>query len=120
MTERERLRKLIDVFIDNEDYKSEDLADYLLENGVMVPPCKIGDMVYILFDDEIEEGTVINVMREKDKKGDVFYVFTVRHKKGSVNNCMTVCEEDMFLSREEAEQALIKSLSKAREKNATV
>ena len=26
--------------------KAEELADYLLENGVIVPPCKVGDMVY--------------------------------------------------------------------------
>jgi hypothetical protein len=25
----------------------EELADYLLENGVIVPPCKVGDVVYV-------------------------------------------------------------------------
>lgn len=26
----------------------EELADYLLENGIIVPPCKVGDVVYYL------------------------------------------------------------------------
>lgn len=25
----------------------EEIADYLLENGVIVPPCKVGDVVYV-------------------------------------------------------------------------
>lgn len=27
--------------------KVEDLADYLIANGVIVPPCKVGDTVYV-------------------------------------------------------------------------
>ena len=42
---RERLRALIDVFVDSEEYKEEDIVDYLLANGVIVPPCKVGDIV---------------------------------------------------------------------------
>lgn len=30
------------------DKAIEDIADYLLSNGVIVPPCKIGDVVYII------------------------------------------------------------------------
>lgn len=30
-------------------YEFDFLADYLLENGVIVPPCKVGDMVYVTF-----------------------------------------------------------------------
>lgn len=28
---------------------AEDLADYLLANGVIVPPCKVGDKMYKIF-----------------------------------------------------------------------
>ena len=28
------------------DYGIENLADYLLENGVIVPPCKVGARIY--------------------------------------------------------------------------
>ena len=27
---------------------NEYIADYLLENGVIVPPCKVGDIVYVI------------------------------------------------------------------------
>lgn len=30
------------------DYGIENLADYLLENGVIVPPCKVGQNIYIV------------------------------------------------------------------------
>ena len=26
--------------------KAETIADYLIQNGVIVPPCKVGDVVY--------------------------------------------------------------------------
>lgn len=47
MTERERLIGLLN---QNrgcvEEQHAEELADYLLENGVVVLPCKVGDTVY--------------------------------------------------------------------------
>ena len=66
MTERERLIEMIGSKV-CEDYSPNcdewqphscekcyandcrigDLADYLLENGVIVPPCKVGDTVYV-------------------------------------------------------------------------
>ena len=53
MTERDRLIELIknypcmstaeDCFMES---IAEDLTDYLLANGVIVPPCKVGDNLY--------------------------------------------------------------------------
>jgi hypothetical protein len=47
MTQRE---KLIDILMSKPYGHSsyEDFADYLLENGVRLPPCKAGDTVYYL------------------------------------------------------------------------
>lgn len=48
--EKERLIKLLDECIEAEfpwDHNG-DRADYLLANGVIVPPCKIGDKIYRL------------------------------------------------------------------------
>ena len=55
MTERERLIELIcncpskimgaNMFLEK---ISDNLADYLLENGVIVPPCKVGDKVWFV------------------------------------------------------------------------
>lgn len=55
MTERERLIELLDKKYDHfcdqcgvnkDSCYTENLADYLLENGVIVPPFKIDDIVY--------------------------------------------------------------------------
>ena len=51
MTDRERLIELMSnsgCSADLETY--QDLADYLLANGVIVPPCKVGDTVYVITD----------------------------------------------------------------------
>ena len=44
----------------NSDLHREHLfADYLLENGVIVSPCKVGDTVYCEFNEKVIQGTVI-------------------------------------------------------------
>lgn len=58
MTQKERLVDLLEGFelADIEAFKggwiaekdSKRIADYLLKNGVIVPPCKVGDTVYRL------------------------------------------------------------------------
>ena len=70
-------------------------AEYLLEHGVIIPPCKVGDTVY-----SIE-------MRIVDK--------WLKYKVCETPFSLTLWEngwEDIFLTREEAERAL-----KGREKN---
>lgn len=50
MTERERLIELLDNAVGDcnlTDAEVKIVADYLLANGVIVPPCKVGDTVYI-------------------------------------------------------------------------
>lgn len=82
--------------------EAEILADYLLENGVIVPPCKVGDMVYIF-----ERGSYIIPICGQGKphweikieKCSFKYWLLDNHKFG-VN---------MFFTREEAEKALKES-----------
>ena len=99
MPDRERL---IDLMIEAKRTEPETgsfteyLADYLLEHGVIIPPCKVGDTVY-----SIE-------MRIVDKR--------VKYKVCEIPFSLTLWEngwEDIFLTREEAERAL-----KERENNA--
>ena len=68
---------------------TEYLAEYLLEHGVIIPPCKVGDTVY-----SIE-------MRIVDKR--------VKYKVCEIPFSLTLWEsgwKDIFLTREEAERAL--------------
>lgn len=120
MTERERLIELLnhkyDHFCDqcgvNKDsHYTESLADYLLENGVIVPPCKVGDVVYFLLEDNfpvrkwyISEETVTEVC----SKG----IFTSSYypPRDDLGNYSSydLLGEEIFLTREaaEAKQAL--------------
>lgn len=45
---RDKLIKLIDEAINNEETSYSNIADYLLENDVIVPPVKVGDTVYYI------------------------------------------------------------------------
>lgn len=102
MSDRERLINLIREAKKHTKNANSDLernmifAEYLLEHGVIVPPCKVGDTVY-----SIE-------MRIVDK--------WLKYKVCEIPFNLTLWEngwEDIFLTREEAERAL-----KERENNA--
>ena len=49
---RDRLIEIINncakqpIMIEGLEHWSDTIADYLLENGVIVPPCKVGDTIY--------------------------------------------------------------------------
>lgn len=111
MTDRERLIELI--IMAELTYPQtgpetgsfpEYLADYLLEHGVIVPPCKSGDTVYFIYEDMILEGTVRNI-------GYVLAYVSSKRTDFAIPKC--VFDESAFLSREEAERKL-----KERESNA--
>ena len=75
----------------------EHLADYLLEHGVIVLPCKVGDTIYQIDGVRIYASTIYEITYTENKvifvTGNV--VFDVR----AINN-------SIFLTREEAEKAL--------------
>ena len=127
MNERDRLIELI-VTAENEIFRAfpytnstkriEIVADYLLENGVIVPPCCIGDTVY-----EIRENgknpisgrrfdrciTTVQMLDCAAIRKSTLYAKEKRYAKNdSVRLGKTV-----FLTREEAEKA-----SEEREDNA--
>lgn len=68
----ELLNKKYDHFCDqcgvNKDsHYTESLADYLLENGVFVPPCKVNDTVYVILNGRIHKSTVYNLTIETEE-----------------------------------------------------
>ena len=108
MTDRERLIELKINFVENFDCGdckpsnnkcrkclSEKEADYFLEHGVIVMPCKVGDTLYC----------------ESASKGQITYL------KAPDLECIVenkgLFGKEIFLTREEAEKAL-----KERESNA--
>ncbi len=81
-------------------------ADYLLENGVIVPPCKVGKTIYRAYGFSVMEYTVVEI------KFDSFIMwfrgyndeYVEEHKKFLFDE--TTIGKTVFLSREEAERAL--------------
>ena len=78
----------------------ETLADYLLANGVIIPPCKVGDDIYYIN----EYGKV--GCCEKDIKGIIYLGGSDFEIMDTDRNIDKIGTRYCFLSREEAEKAL--------------
>ena len=92
--------------IDYPHCMSVHFADYLLANGVIVPPCKVGDTVYVVFFRHhlIDECKVSGFIFGKNNDTLQFAdgsIYTIWDKAYNEHFGKTV-----FLTREEAEQAL--------------
>ena len=101
MTDRERL---IDLIIEAKRTDPETgsfteyLADYLISNGVIVPPCKVGDTVYHLYPKQ-------GIKANKVKRIQVgTYGMMIADRNGVFRD--DEINKTVFLTREEAENAL--------------
>lgn len=100
----ELLNKKYDHFCDqcgvNKDsHYVDNLAEYLIDNGVVVPPCKVGDVVYRIYTRAwIGEDVVREVVVSEN---GVFYI----DDKGRMTSCNKF-GKTVFLTREEAEAKL--------------
>lgn len=81
-----------------------ELADYLLEHGVIVPQCKVGDIVYVPYKDSqtIEEKRVRLMSIETDEI-ETYMKFYCKREYAFLD---TDINGEVFLTREEAEKAL--------------
>lgn len=88
----------------------EMITDYLLANGVIAPPCKVGDTVWILrLKDEITKGNVYAIECNRDSRYPLWLGIEYGDKIEGI--CCYNVRADMigktvFLTREEAEAAL--------------
>lgn len=94
-------------------YYSEIIADFLLANGVIVLPCKVGDKVYHLASiDTLDELNVVEIFEGKVcsiSKEEKTLWFFCRYDNG-LNFWYTERDigKKVFFTKEEAEQALRK------------
>lgn len=86
-----------DIKLDKPAQTIQTIADHLLANGVIVPPCKVGDTVYDIWDGTAYATRVLH-----------FVYFGDYWACRTVSSFPTVGEfgERIFLTKEEAEQAL--------------
>ena len=83
--------------------KAEIIADFLIENGVILPPVKIGEVVYEIYDDEIIEARINRI----DIYEDVVDIYTQTELFDDDEwFSLTDIGKTVFLTREEAEKAL--------------
>lgn len=92
---------------------AEIIADHLLENGVIVPPCKVGDTVYIVENPytylplkKVVDGEVVSIHRHEHG----LYLRVLFDTK-KINGCrdynLDWClDKSVFLTKEKAEKAL--------------
>ena len=104
---RERLIELLNDWgnKENDGVRAESMADYLLANGVIVPPCKVGDTVYCIVEgfDVVMEGHI----RQLIVAEGIFIDCVIRGYFNQVFHSSKI-GKTVFLTREEAEQALRK------------
>lgn len=81
---------------------ARNIADHLLANGVIVPPCKVGDTVYVCFSRTrvIERKVAQIIIEHIEEIGMSFICY------GGMRCDMRHWGKTVFLTREEAERAL--------------
>ena len=108
MTDRERLVEILKTEIHPRvgADPADVVADFLLDNGVIVPPCNVGDVVFwITTDNKIRRNKVFSIKAESE---DDHYTYFVKCKIfNQVRMFYTfVIGRDCFITKEEAEKAL--------------
>lgn len=71
---RDRLIELLDIIIQPGEKTLGDIADHFIANGVILPPCKVGDKVYIISETRAKEAE-IETMQIESQKNAIFVKF---------------------------------------------
>lgn len=118
MTDRNRLIELMqDWGTENTDsFPFESVADYLLANGVIVPPCKVGDTTFLLLEKlrggyDIVESQCVCIAENKYGK-----VYSMAFDCAEIGNTLEYHNADfgrwVFLTKAQAEKALAERIGK--------
>jgi hypothetical protein len=121
MTERERLVELITEaheywlkYVDDCAFNQEPLAftfeqmfaDHLLANGVIVPPCKVGDACYPLWNSRSKPIVERKISRITYSARNIIIGYYENDGQYRPPLRTRILDVDVFLSREDAEKAL--------------
>lgn len=94
------------------------ISDYLLENGVIMPPCKVGDTVYLFSSvlEEVCESKVITIEQNYYTPSNPFW-FSIEYLSKQIGTQVIripinqAIGKTVFFTREDAEKALKESES---------
>ena len=114
MTDKERLTNIIhnaqNKYLNLLKFESSILADHLLANGVIVPPCKVGDKVYMATPNgNIRETIIIEINTEQSRyetKINISGVYEVDELPFFTQILTDNFGKTVFLTKEEAEEKL--------------
>lgn len=82
-------------------------ADHLLINGVIVPPCKVGDIVWFELYGQIEAAVIYHCTYESSHRGFLLSSVYAKDTRGlELTFNQNSLGKGVFLTREEAERAL--------------
>lgn len=84
---------------------ADDIADHLLENGVIVPPCNVGDHVFVVYGLEVQHTSVSSVKIESDGV-QLAFILKCMVLQGGARFEEFLFGKTAFLTRKEAEKAL--------------
>ena len=87
------------------DEDVEILADHILADGWIRPPCKVGDIVYAVSNNKVYKTRVFSMVAETEDKKWV-YILKCNIFDGISMFRKFLFGKTVFLTREEAEQAL--------------
>ena len=110
MTDRDRLIELYEnslpksIEVWQRKY-TEEAVDYLLANGVIVPPCKVGDIVYTIFEGDIEALKITHTKTE-ESADFVYRYYDAKNKFLGMPFSDRSIVKTVFLTKEEAEEKL--------------
>ena len=108
---RDRLIELINRGMDKynknppSQFFSNFLADYLLANGVIVPPCEVGDKIYMLVTKHTHSFTYSGGKMQRNENQHTFIKQTYL-MESNFFKVIRAFGKTVFLTREEAEKAL--------------
>ena len=113
MTQREKLIELLEnaPAAPNGERNVATLADHLLENGVIVPPCKVGDKVWVLtrnYDYKENSCSIeaVETVISSFRVNQLNQFFTARYMDSEISIHPSEIGESVFLTYDEAEKAL--------------
>lgn len=113
MNERERLIELLQEWSnkENDGVRAESIADYLIENGVIVPPVKVGQTVYYLNRNGIRIAEVVKIELSAFTNPQMWLTIEyLSNVTGAYECCKSridfIMNKTLFLTKEEAEKAL--------------
>ena len=103
---KERLKELLRGKSIDQEVDVEYVADFLLSEGVLVPPCKVGDIVYKIFGGKIVEMRAVAIPLLITSLGAHLSVTAENRREACISLDLDDFGKTVFLTREEAEKAL--------------